>query len=104
MRKPFVLGVDGYISGPVHELLAQADVVVASDASTVGPPSTIMPHVGSHTVRELPHQELARLLLLQSAGAMSVERGQQLGLIDHIVTSGRLEAATMECAQRLVVD
>jgi len=98
-----VLGVDGYISGPVHELLAQAGVVIASDSSTLGPPSTILSDFGSPAVRGLPHQEMARLLLLESE-AMSLERSQQLGLIDHVVTSDRLEVATIDCARRLVLD
>jgi enoyl-CoA hydratase/carnithine racemase len=101
LAKPVVFGFDGALRGTAHELLTQADAVIASQTSSIGPPDSALTTLDSICTRQIPHQELSRLLLLGGTYAISTERAQELRLIDEAVPFAELEAATIHAANQL---
>jgi enoyl-CoA hydratase/carnithine racemase len=101
LTKPVVLGFDGNLRGSAHELLTQADAVVASTTSSIGPPDSALTTLDAICTRQIPYQELSRLLLLDGTYALSIARAQELGLIEIAVPSLELEAATIRAAGQL---
>lgn len=106
LLKPIGVAVAGPIRDDALQLVAEADVVVATPESSFGDTSAAQGALAVHAFalgNQLPRWEVTRMALGgEKAGVMSSQRAAQLKLVDVVVPSSRLEAELADRITRLL--
>ncbi len=102
--KPLIASINGYCLGGGCELVMACDIRIASDRAEIGQPEInigIIPGGGGS-------QRLPRLVglgkamqLILTGDRIPAEEAHRVGLVDEVVPHERLEARTMEVANRI---
>ena len=103
IAKPTIAVVDGAALGGGCELVAAADIVIASDRARFGQPETklgVFPPVAAVLLPRVIGEKRARELILTGEIIDAVEAGR-LGLCNHVVPSAQLEAKLLEVLAKL---
>jgi cyclohexa-1,5-dienecarbonyl-CoA hydratase len=103
IAKPTIAIVDGAALGGGCELVAAADIVIASDRARFGQPEIklgVFPPVAAVLLPLVIGEKRARELILTGEIIDAVEAGR-LGLCNHVVPSAQLEAKLLEVLAKL---
>lgn len=107
LLKPFGVGLTGWVCDHGLQLLADADVSVATGDARIADTSATRGFAAAHAAELkglIPDSEVRRLALLGAAGGMSAQRASDLGLIDAVVGNGDLERELRLRLERLLGD
>ncbi len=103
VNKPVVAMVDGYALGGGCELAMACDIVVASETAQFGQPEInvgAIPTVATAFLPKLVGRKKAFELIF-TGDTVSAAEAAQIGLVNKVVPSGKLEEATMEFVNKL---
>ena len=103
MAKPALAVVDGAALGGGCELVAACDIVVASERARFGQPEIklgVFPPVAAIILPRVVGERRARELIL-TGELIDAPEALRLGLVNHVVPAGQLEAKTQEVLARL---
>lgn len=103
LAKPSVAVVDGSALGGGCELVAGCDIVVASTRSKFGQPEIrlgVFPPVAAVLLPRVIGERRARELVL-TGEIFDAQEALQIGLVNHVVESGQLEAKLQEVLSKL---
>jgi cyclohexa-1,5-dienecarbonyl-CoA hydratase len=103
IAKPTIAIVDGAALGGGCELVAAADIVIASDRARFGQPEIklgVFPPVAAVLLPLVMGEKRARELILTGEIIDAVDAGR-LGLCNHVVPSAQLEAKLLEVLAKL---
>lgn len=95
LMKPFGVGLRGNVFDFGLQLLADADVSIATSDVLLADTSADRGHLAQHAALLnglLPMGEVTRLALLGSRGAMTAQRSVTLGLVDALVDAADYES------------
>ena len=103
MAKPALAVVDGAALGGGCELVAACDIVIASERARFGQPEIklgVFPPVAAIILPRVVGERRARELIL-TGELIDAPEALRLGLVNHVVPAGQLEAKTQEVLARL---
>ncbi len=103
VNKPVIAVVDGYALGGGCELAIACDFVIASETAQFGQPEIsvgAIPTVATALLPKLVGRKKALELIL-IGDTMSAAEAAQIGLVNKVVPSGKLEEATGEFVSKL---
>lgn len=98
VSKPVIAVVAGAALGGGCELVAFADIVIATKSARFGQPEIkigVFPPLGAVVLPRVIGEKRAREMIL-TGELMTAEAAQKVGLVNHIVASSELEAKTNE--------
>jgi cyclohexa-1,5-dienecarbonyl-CoA hydratase len=103
IAKPTIAVVDGAALGGGCELVAQCDIVIASERARFGQPEIklgVIPPIASVLLPRIIGEKKARELIL-TGDLLDVHEAFRLGLVNHVVPSMQLEQKTEEILGKL---
>lgn len=103
VNKPVIAVVDGYALGGGCELAMACDFVIASETAQFGQPEIsvgAIPTVATALLPKLVGRKKALELIL-TGDTISAAEAAQIGLVNKVVPSGKLEEATVEFVSKL---
>jgi cyclohexa-1,5-dienecarbonyl-CoA hydratase len=103
MAKPSVAVVDGAALGGGCELVAQCDIVIASERARFGQPEIklgVFPPIASVVLPRVIGEKRARELIF-TGDLIDAQDGIELGLVNHLVPSSQLQQKSHEILTKL---
>ncbi|WP_430396236.1 enoyl-CoA hydratase-related protein [Ferrovibrio sp.] len=103
---PLIARVNGHCMAPGLNLLAMCDLAIAADTALIAAPEAkvgLFPMLGlGYLQRLMPRRHLLELVL--TGEALKAEQARALGLINHVVPAGELDAAVGNLVAKLAAN
>ena len=103
LRKPVIASVQGHALGGGCELAMFCDLTIAAEDAQFGEPEVLFSQVGPAVLMPFLIGHKRARELIYSGDRIDAKRAHEIGMVNRVVPSGELQAATMKFARRLAL-
>jgi len=103
LRKPVIASVQGHALGGGCELAMFCDLTIAADDAQFGEPEVLFSQAGPAMLMPFIVGHKRARELVYFGDRINAKRAHEIGMINRVVPSAELEAATMKYARRLTL-